>query len=164
MATLVFLPGCVSGAPVGPVDPALRPENMFAGHHVGQGVLTFRDGEIDRRFTVYSTGAGTPDGRFEIVQDIHYADGEHEKRRWSFTPSSERTITAKLSNAGGAVQLTVHQDRLSLTYPVKDLPFGRVHQTLYIADTGTIINEGHVTVLGYTVRRLHEQIVAVHTD
>jgi hypothetical protein len=57
------------------------------------------------------------------------------------------------------VTVRAQEGALTLSYAPKDIPLGRITQHLYLQPPGdTVINEGRISVMGITIRRMHEVI------
>ncbi|WP_272945612.1 DUF3833 family protein [Parvularcula oceani] len=148
-----------SSAPLAPPLPGARPEAMFDGRHCGRGVLAKADGAEPRRFAVVSEGERAGEG-LRLVQTIRFEDGETRERVWTLRPEGEgdQRYTGTLTEASGPVRAAVSGPTLRLTYPLAELPLGRMTQHLTVQPDGTVTNTGTVTLAGFPVRRLTESI------
>lgn len=163
LAMFSMLAACASAPPyAGQNATAPDPVAFFAPGTVGQGVLTYTNGQVDRAFEVRSAVQELDDGQIAIDQKITFADGAAEARRWvmSRMPDAEGVYTGTLTDASGAVTAEQRGGALRVRYPIADVPFGRMEQFLYLQPDGkTVVNVGTVRVLGLPVRHMSEVIV-----
>ncbi|MBB4659814.1 DUF3833 family protein [Parvularcula dongshanensis] len=166
LLAVLVIPACTGHLPDAPPEEAVRPEVLFAGVGCGRGVLTFRNGALDDAFTVTSRGRESEDG-FVLDQTVRFGSGKVTERRWTMRPSGERTYEGTLTEASGPVKAVVAGGTLRLTYPMEDVPGGRMTQHLHLLDDGNVMNVATVTAFGIPVRRLSERIephVALEPD
>lgn len=157
----MYLSGCAALPPEAFRDgvPEMRPEVFFAGPTTSAGVLENRSGEPTSRFHVEGNGRTLPDGAFELVQRVEFEGKSPTSRTWSLRKLDDHRYEGTLTDADGSVRAEAYGNLFHLTYAMKEPPFGRMQQWLYLQPDGrTVVNEATVTVLGVTAARLSERI------
>ncbi|MEE4210003.1 MAG: DUF3833 family protein [Parvularcula sp.] len=158
LLSLVLTLGACASSSLPELD-AFDPVAFFEGETRGRGVLTTRAGAIDAAFTVKSEGRVEDDGELVLTQAISMGDEPGRVRTWTMRSTGPGRWEGDLTDAKAPVALRAQGGALTLSYAPNDIPFGRITQHLYLQPPGdTLINEGRVTVLGVTVRRMHEVI------
>ena len=136
---------------------------MFGGAFCGRGVLAEADGASPRRFVVRSNGAPGPEG-FRLDQIVVFEDGERRERRWTLRADGPAAYVGTLTEASGPVRVRIEGATARLTYPLAEVPLGRMTQHLTVQPDGSVTNTGTVRVAGVPVRRLTEAIVPLAGD
>ena len=103
-----------------------------------------------------------PDGRFVLVQRIAFEGQPPRERTWTLTRVDDHHYVGTLTDATGGVRAEAYGNLFHLTYPMKDPPFGRMEQWLYLQPDGhTVLNEATVSLLGVTAAHLSERITGL---
>ncbi len=162
LAAVISLSGCGGGLPPAAFEggtPELRPEIFFAGATNSTGIVENRSGAPTTRFQVHGEGHGMPDGRFVLVQRIAFEGQPPRERTWTLTRVDKHHYAGTLTDATGDVRAEAYGNLFHLTYPMKEPPFGRMEQWLYLQPDGhTVLNEATVSLLGITAAHLSERI------
>jgi hypothetical protein len=131
------------------------PENGFSGWSQGDGSLKLLGST--RAFHVRSLGTVQTDGSFLLQQTISFEGEAPKTRSWQIRQVAPLHFSGTLSDAAGTVHGHTEGSRLELSYRVTG-PI-MMHQTLELQpDTITILNVGHITLLGIPIGSLHETI------
>ena len=158
-ATLA-LSGCLAAHPrTGPVAPApaFAPDEFFAGHTRGLGVLSVRLSSPEL-LCVNGYGEAQPDGTFRLDQTITRPDGETEERAWLMRQESPTVWTASLTDAASEVTAEVEGSELFIRYRIGS-PNVTMRQRLVLQPGGqTALNLSTVRALGVPIARLQEVI------
>ena len=160
LAASLSLAGCLTAHPrTGPAPPAptFAPDQFFAGHTRGLGVLSVRL-KSPELLCVNGYGEAQPDGTFRLDQTITHPDGRTEERTWTMRQESPAVWTASLTDAAGEVTAEVEGSELLIRYRIGS-PSVTMRQRLVVQPDGqTALNLSTVSALGVPVARLQEVI------
>ncbi len=161
------LAGCLSPMPLAGFDaagPSMRPEQFFAGHTRGWGVVQSRGGRPSRRFTVEGHGQTAADGSFHLVQTVRWGDGHETRREWRLVANGAASYRATLTEAKGPVSAVVRGNVFRLQYRLAS-PDVVMVQYLYLQPGGRqLLNTGTVTAIGVPVAHLSELITRIDDE
>jgi hypothetical protein len=167
LALALGLAGCLSPMPLAGFDaagPAMRPEQFFAGHTRGWGVVQSRGGRPSRRFTVEGHGRTASDGSFHLVQTVRWGDGHETRREWRMIANGAASYCATLTEAKGPVSAEVRGNVFRLQYRLAS-PDVVMVQYLYLQPGGRqLLNTGTVTAIGVPVAQLSEIITRIDDE
>lgn len=97
---------------------ALVLEEFFAGRTVGRGVFVNSWTGARRDFDV--TIEGNWDGRtLTLVEDFAYADGERDRKTWSFERQAPGVYTGRREDVVGTARVWTEGNAVRLEYTVK---------------------------------------------
>ena len=166
LAAALALSGCLTAhprvpdppRPLGPPALTFAPDEFFAGHTRGLGVLSVRF-QSPELLCVNGYGEAQPDGTFRLDQTITHPDGETEERTWLMRQESPTVWTASLTDAAGEVTAEVEGSELFIRYRIGS-PNVTMRQRLVLQPDGqTALNLSTVSALvGLPVARLQEVI------
>lgn len=131
-------------------------ESYFAGRTVAEGQFSAING-LKRSFKVNLTGKWNGK-RLLLREDFVYADGERDRKTWSFRKTGATTYSGTREDVIGTAEVTVRGNTVRFSYlvdlaPGPDRTIVRFHDKMVLRPDGTVLNTAWVSKFGFPVAR-----------
>lgn len=160
LAMVLMLAGC-AGVDVeryAGTTPRLDIADYFEGQTRAWGMVQDYSGEVQRRFTVDIEGRVEGD-TLTLDERFTYADGETDRRVWTFERRGEGRWEGRASDVEGVVQARQVGHVFHMSYPLevtvdgRDLTF-HMDDWMYLQPDGRLINRTAMKKFGLTLAEI----------
>lgn len=157
VSTLLLLAGCssVDIEEYADVTPRLDIADYFTGQSRAWGMVQDYSGEVQRRFTVDITGTYEGD-TLTLDEAFVFADGETDRRVWSFERVDEHRWIGTANDVEGLVDARQYGNAFHMRYPLDIEVGGRtlsftMDDWMYLQPDGRLINRTAMRKVGLTL-------------
>ena len=141
-----------------PADAApLVLERWFAGQTIGEGTVSVPIVGLKRRFCVVTQGKAVG-GRFILVEDFVYDDGEKERKTWVFTRFANGRYAGQREDVVGEAAVWQDGDVVRLAYDIelkskRDRSTTRLHfsDVIRLDPDGLAVNDADISFFGLPI-------------
>ncbi|WP_016854917.1 DUF3833 domain-containing protein [Halomonas smyrnensis] len=160
LALVLMLAGC-AGIDVGRyagTTPRLDIADYFEGQTRAWGMVQDYSGEVQRRFTVDIDGSVEGD-TLTLDERFTYADGETDRRVWTFERRDGGRWEGRANDVEGVVQARQAGHVFHMSYPLevtvdgRDLTF-QMDDWMYLQPDGRLINRTSMKKFGLTLAEI----------
>lgn len=156
-ALLLLLVGC-AGPDIEDYEgsePRLDIAEYFSGTTQAWGMVQDYSGEVQRRFTVAIEGTYSDD-RLTLDEAFVFADGETDRRVWTFERIDEHRWLGTASDVEGSVEARQYGHVFHMRYPLELEIDGRMisftmDDWMYLQPDGRLINRTSMKKFGVTL-------------
>jgi hypothetical protein len=136
-------------------EPRLDIAEYFEGDTRAWGMVQDYSGEVQRRFTVDITGTVEGD-TLTLDERFQYANGETDRRVWTFERIDEHRWVGQASDVEGEVEARQYGHVFHMNYPLDVAVGGRnltftMDDWMYLQPDGRLINRTNMSKVGVTL-------------
>ncbi|WP_304525652.1 DUF3833 domain-containing protein [Halomonas sp. I5-271120] len=136
-------------------EPRLDIAKYFEGDTRAWGMVQDYSGEVQRRFTVDIIGTVEGD-TLTLDERFQYANGETDRRVWTFERVDEHRWVGQASDVEGDVEATQYGHVFHMNYPLEVVVGGRnltftMDDWMYLQPDGRLINRTNMSKFGVTL-------------
>lgn len=132
-------------------------ERWFAGQTIGEGTVSVPIAGLERRFCVVTRGKAVG-GRFILVEDFVYDDGEKERKTWVFTRFANGRYAGQREDVIGEAVIWQDGDVVRLAYDIelknrRDRSTTRLHfsDVIRLDPDGLAVNDANISFFGVPI-------------
>lgn len=139
--------------------PLFVPQEYLNGSMTAYGLIKDRSGKIASRFKAKMVGSWDRNGVGTLDESFVFADGETQRRVWTFRPTGTNTFIGTAGDIVGEAPMVIQGNTMMIDYTMR-IPRGNgsvdvhVRDWLHLQDDGVIINHSDMKKFGLRVGEL----------